>query len=126
MHPVDATAWAISVFEGLRTPTPYIRGIRNNNPGNLRPSGPGQAVDDGNYRTFNTISDGWKALTDDISYKIARHLKPADTMTKFFELYAPGADHNDPKSYAQFVCRWLTGALGKPITIDTPISEIYG
>ena len=126
MNAIDATAMAIFMFEGARLGDPHVRNIRNNNPGNLRPFTYGQATDAGGYRTFNVFAMGWQALISDISVKLTQHLKSTDTMEAFFKLYAPAADHNDPTGYAQFVCRWLTGALGRTVTLATTIKEIYG
>lgn len=123
--PYDATAMAIFMFEGARLCNPNVRCIRNNNPGNLRPLSADQPCDDGDYRVFPTFRDGWNALTTDILAKVTRHLKPTSTMVDFFNLYAPGADHNDPHGYAQFVCKWLSDALDKQITLQSTIQEIF-
>jgi hypothetical protein len=123
MNAIDATAMAIFIFEGGYHPK--SRNVRDNNPGNLEPI-PGSAVDhEGAYRTFKTFSDGWLALTEDIAYKIAHHLTPDSTMVDFFNLYAPAADHNDPHGYAQFVCGWVGPAIGRVITLESKIKDIY-
>jgi hypothetical protein len=123
MNAIDATAIAIYIFEGGAHPT--SRNVRNLNPGNLRPLSTLDPQDGGDYRVFKSFADGWLALTEDIEYKVAHHLTPASTMVDFFNLYAPGADHNDPNGYAQFVCAWLTTALGRAITISSTIGSIY-
>lgn len=123
--PIDATAMAIFTFEGARLGNPNVRNIRNNNPGNLRPYAAVQTTDGDHYRTFPTFADGWAALIADIQAKLDKHLIPKSTMENFFDLYAPGADHNDPHGYAQFVCKWMSDALARTITLATTISEIY-
>jgi hypothetical protein len=123
MSPSDATALAIFMFEGGNQHSPSTRNIRNLNPGNLRPYQTGQAVDSGGYRVFATFIDGYIALLNDIKAKVAR--MQDKTMLDFFNVYAPGADHNDPHGYAQFVIGWLTVALAKPISLATTIKEIY-
>lgn len=126
MSPYDITAMAIFMFEGGNAHAPFTRNIRNNNPGNLRRYAVGQVVDDGGYRTFPTFVTGWLALIGDIQAKIKNHLKPTATMLDFFNIYAPGADHNDPHGYAQFVCHWIGTAMNQPITVDTPVAVIFG
>lgn len=123
VRPVDATAMAIFMFEGANKCDPTTHNIRNNNPGNLRPYKTGQEVDAGGYRVFPLFVDGWQALIGDINAKV---LRMADaTLVDLFNVYAPGADHNDPRGYAQFVCGWLTRALGKSVTVATRIGDIY-
>lgn len=124
--PVDAMAMAIFMFEGARLCSPSVRNIRNNNPGNLRPWRADQVTDPDNYRTFPNFAEGWAALVGDIRVKLSSHLKPTDTMVQFFELYAPGEDHNNPHSYAQYVCKWMSEALGQTITVATPLQEVFG
>lgn len=123
--PIDATAMAIFMFEGANLHSPSSRNVRNNNPGNLRPFAAGQAVDADRYRTFYSFAAGWLALVGDITYKVKNHVA-AGTMLDFFNLYAPGADHNNPNGYAQFVCRWLSAALNRQITITTAVTAIFG
>lgn len=123
MSPLDATALAIFMFEGGNQHSPSSRNVRNLNPGNLRPYQTGQAVDSGGYRVFATFLDGWLALQNDIKAKVGR--MQDKTMLDFFNVYAPGADHNDPHGYAQFVITWLSIALGQQLTLETAIKEIY-
>lgn len=124
VNPIDATAMAIFMFEGANAHSPSTRNVRNNNPGNLRPYLSSQAVDDGGYRTFPSFAAGWTALESDIQVKVHTHVQ-AGTMLDFFNLYAPGADHNDPHGYAQFVCVWLSNALDQTITLATPVAKIF-
>ena len=119
---INATAQAIYQFEGGSHP--LSRNNRNNNPGNLRPYAYNMAADPDGYRTFLYQSDGWNALEMDISVKVTTHVA-AGTMLDFFNLYAPGADHNDPHGYAQFVCGWLSAALDQTITLATPVAKIF-
>ena len=125
MNPYDATAMAIFFFEGGNTANPNVRNIRNCNPGNLRPYTAMQVTDADGYRTFPTFTLGWQALLGDISAKLTVHLTKKQTMLDFFNLYAPGADHNDPHGYAQYVCRFLSDALAKTITLASALGDIY-
>lgn len=122
---IAMTAWGIFFFEGGNKQDPLSHNIRNNNPGNLRPFNSTQPHDDSNYRVFPFASMGWASLELDIRSKVTIHLTPDKTMVDFFNIYAPGADHNDPKGYAQFVCDWLTKALKKPVTLTSTIGDIY-
>lgn len=124
MTAVDATGIAIFIFEGGYHPK--NRNVRNSNPGNLRPLTTEQTQDGHDYRVFKSFADGWLALVEDIQYKLDHHLTAESTMVDFFNLYAPGADHNDPHGYAQFVCGWVGQALDKAMTVETKVSEIYG
>ncbi len=124
VNALDATAMGIFFFEGANLHSPTVRNVRNNNPGNLRPLNDLQTTDGDGYRTFSHFADGWQALTMDIIYKTKHHVAEG-TMLDLFELYAPGADHNDPHGYAQFVCKWLSDALDQTITLATPIAKIF-
>lgn len=121
MNAISSTAQAIYHFEGG---TPVSRNNRNCNPGNLRPYSHEQAVDSGGYRVFESMAQGFDALEADILYKVHNHVQ-AGTMLDFFNIYAPGADHNDPHGYAQFVCGWLSAALEQTITLTTPVASIF-
>ncbi len=126
LNPYDAMGLAIFYFEGGNLVNPNVRCIRNNNPGNLRPTAQDQPADDSDYRVFPTFKDGWISLLADIRFKVQNHLKPTSTMVDFFNLYAPAEDHNNPHSYAQFVCKWLSDALDKQITLQSTIQDIFG
>lgn len=121
----NAVAWGIFYYEGGNERDPLSRNIRNNNPGNLRPYAPGQPVDAGGYRTFEYPAAGWDALDRDIESKARNHLTLDQTMLDFFNIYAPGADHNNPGSYAQYVLQWINHALGKSYGLNSTIGEIF-
>lgn len=123
--PLDALTMAIFQYETGAKPGPSVRSIRNNNPGNLRPYADNQPTDGENYRIFPTFSDGWAALQSDLSHKLKAHLSADAVLLDLFNIYAPSEDHNHPNSYAQFVCRWMSGALGKSINMNTKVSEIF-
>ena len=67
--PVEALVVGIFYFEGGNQVSPATRNVRNLNPGNLRPTQREQAQEE-NYRIFNTMWEGFKALSDDIEYKL--------------------------------------------------------
>ncbi|HKD66923.1 MAG TPA: hypothetical protein VKB84_08800 [Candidatus Binataceae bacterium] len=113
--------WADSIqqFEGW---SPGSKSYRNNNPGNLRYSHQANARNDGNgFAKFETYEEGRRALiamlTDAASGK-SHIYKPTMSLTEFFRIYAPTADHNRPDNYAKTVA----DKVGvKP---DTPISQL--
>jgi len=79
------------------------RSFRNNNPGNIR-SGPWavahRATDDGDgYAKFATAIEGTAALLDLLAGPRYRNLNLVAT----FQRYAPAADNNRPKEYAEYV-----------------------
>jgi hypothetical protein len=69
---------------------------RNNNPGNVHASAPGQQVDARGIRVFGSKEEGLKALDADITTKMARGL---DTISKIINVYAPAGDHNNVPAY---------------------------
>lgn len=77
-------------FSGQST---YPIGLRNNNPGNLRPgdSWQGMTGTNGGFVVFSDLSWGLRALGTDISNKVFRGL---DTITKIIEVYAPRSENN--------------------------------
>jgi len=74
--------------------TNYNRGIRNNNPGNLRPTSTtwqGQTAVVDNFMVFQNMTYGCRALGTDLSNKYFRGL---DTVTKIINVYAPPMENN--------------------------------
>ena len=107
---------------------PGSRSNRNRNPGNLRATSPGPWQDAGGYRVFPTLTQGWLALTGDLTVKFSGLSKtgitPESTLGELIAVWAPAADSNDPASYAAFVADWLTKALGRAITPQTRLWKI--
>lgn len=103
---VQRFAEAIARMEGFyRKGTPAQR---NNNPGNLRSWGTRPVVK--GFAVFETPEAGWRALWAQIVKNINRRL----TMYEFFAGkpgvyggYAPAADKNRPREYAEFVAKRL-------------------
>lgn len=74
--------------------TSYAKGIRNNNPGNLRPTGDrwqGMAGTSDNFLVFENMVWGCRALGTDLSNKFFKGL---DTVTKIIVQYAPPSENN--------------------------------
>jgi hypothetical protein len=82
----------------------FSRGLRNNNPGNIRPGSDmwvGQVGVSDNNIVFDSVENGLRALAIDLSNK--QRLHNYDTLYKIFSVYAPWSDGNDPSSYANTV-----------------------
>lgn len=79
----------------------YPLGIRNNNPGNIRPGDNwvGMVGTNKNFIVFKDIHHGLRALAIDLSNKIH---KGYNTIQKIIERYAPPSENNTP-SYVQAV-----------------------
>lgn len=94
-----------------------IRGIRNNNPGNLEASDvfqwQGQTGNDGRFATFSSPEHGIRALGKNL---LAYHRRGLDTISKIISRWAPPQDNNDTSSYINKVSQ----ALG--VTPDTPLN----
>ena len=80
------------------------RGIKNNNPGNLRPldSGTWQGqtgVDGGGYLEFTALTYGIRAAAINLFNYAARD--GVNTLQEVANRWAPSGDNNDPVAYAQ-------------------------
>lgn len=73
--------------------TNHTLGIRNNNPGNLRPgdSWQGMVGTNNNFIVFSSMIYGTRALATDLTNKYYRGL---DTITKIINTYAPPSENN--------------------------------
>lgn len=109
-------------------PEPMLpRGIRNNNPGNLRPNpawkwdgqGPmDTAGGQGEYLTFISPEYGIRAMIRDIRSKRKRGL---DTVQKIMNVYAPLGDNNNPVAYARSVCARIGAMLEIELEPNDPM-----
>lgn len=94
------------------------RGIRNNNPGNLRKSGDNwkgmNGYDEDNFVVFDTMEDGIRALSRDIRSKVDRGL---NTYDKLLKVYAPPKE-NDTESYIKDVAQKTNHGRNKKISKD--------
>jgi hypothetical protein len=118
---LEAIADAIYLYEGNKA---RDRAYRNRNPGNLRPTAPDQPIDDAGYRVFPSFVQGYNALLHDLASKAMGSNKSGlsfdSSLVDLFLVYAPAADHNAPKKYAEFVASWLCMVYVKP-----EINELY-
>jgi hypothetical protein len=120
---LEALADAFMHHEGW---FPGSRSNRNRNPGNLRAFQKSQPVDDGGYRIFTSLPEGYQALLDDLSAKLhgSHGLNSTSTLLDLLNIYAPAGDNNNPSAYAVAVAQWATAALSKPITVHTTLGEL--
>ena len=125
MDPVEALADCIMQFEGWSLSS---RSWRNRNPGNLRPYNPSQQKDEGGYRVFQSLDEGWDALKLDLESKFggSHNLTPQSHMIDLFNIYAPAGDANNPSAYTTFVCERVTKILGRTITPITTLEVFLG
>ena len=115
---VEKIATAISVMEGF--PKAGSRANRQNNPGNLRSWGKTPIVE--GFANFPTAAEGWSALRRQIWRNVDRGL----TLYEFFggkpnvyAGYAPDADGNRSRHYAEFVAK----RAGIPVNV--PLNKLY-
>src|SRR6266446_2606682 len=123
MNPLESSADAIQMFEGWH---PGTRSYRNRNPGNLEG---GEKVDAKNYDVFNTFTEGYQALLNELGAKFSgnnRHgIGPNSTMSDLMNIYAPPSDNNPTTAYCLFICHWASQALGSTISPSTTLGEIW-
>ena len=115
---VERIAIAISEMEGFNKPG--SRAQRQNNPGNLRSWGKTPIVE--GFANFPTAAEGWSALRRQIWRNVDRGL----TLYEFFggkpnvyAGYAPDADGNRSRHYAEFVAK----RAGIPVNV--PLNKLY-
>jgi hypothetical protein len=128
MNRIEKFAEAIKQHEGY-----YIgsRSYRNNNPGNLKFVGQANAIKEanGSFCVFDTYEHGWQALINMITNAVngkSQIYSPTMTVLQFFEKYAPSADSNDPKRYAEAVATYVGFSVNselEELTIDPDKTE---
>lgn len=96
-----------------------VRGIRNNNPGNIvRDGTPWQglaaAQDDPRFCVFTSAQYGIRALAKVLlSYK----REGVNTIATIIAKYAPASDNNDTVAYIHNVCEW-SGVKDPNVVVD--------
>ena len=129
---LEACADAIMRYEGF---DPKTRSYVNRNPGNLRLAVHPDAaiasypVDDHGFTIFPDLATGYNALLRDLRAKFTGQndhgLGPASTLLGMMKIYAPSADANNPLEYAQFIAKWCSMALNKPLTEQSELVNIW-
>lgn len=127
MDGLDAMALAITCFESGHLNDPTVPALRNCNPGNLRLVG--RTADVHGYTIFGDFLSGYAALLRDLQAKFdgnnSHGLGPTSTLLSLLDIYAPAGDSNNPSAYASFVAGWVSKALARPITVASPLSDIW-
>lgn len=99
-------------------------GLRNNNPGNIRPLGKnkiwlGQVGVNKNFVVFSDVSYGIRAIAKNAITQITKNGK--NTVQKYITAYAPPSDGNDTAKYIKSVSM----ALGvKPNAVIKPTFRV--
>jgi len=94
-------------------------GIRNNNPGNLRPEDNWQGMvgTAGGFIVFKDVSWGLRALATDLVNKNKRGLQ---TITQIISAYAPASDNNNVPAYIAAVSNYTGIGPTEVFFMDTP------
>jgi hypothetical protein len=69
-----------------------VRGLRNNNPGNIRATSPNQAQDDDGFRTFATMDEGIAAANNQLNIYAKRD--GINTVSGIISKWAPSNENN--------------------------------
>ncbi|MGI6903781.1 MULTISPECIES: hypothetical protein [Leclercia] len=104
-----------------RAPGAGVRGIRNNNPGNLEASWAfswlGQNGTDGRFATFATPEHGIRALGVNL---LSYQRRGLDTISKIISRWAPPQDNNDTTAYIQNVSQALGVSPTTRLDVTSP------
>lgn len=92
------------ILIGGKSTAVLARGVRNNNPGNLRPNSNfrwnGEIGSDGGYVVFSTMELGVRASYINLRSYFTNGF---DTIDKIIARWAPSADNNPEETYAAYV-----------------------
>lgn len=80
------------------------RGIRDNNPGNLRPGAlawQGELMPENNYCVFDTPENGIRAMAKNLLAYQSKHY--CKTIRQIINRWAPPSDNNDTEAYVAVV-----------------------
>ena len=99
------------------------RGVRNNNPGNIRKGIPWDGLaseqDDSAFDQFISPQYGIRALAKLLlAYQDFHGLR---TLERMCARWAPASDNNDPLAYAQAVAQSMARDLGHPVGVRDPL-----
>lgn len=100
------------------------RGLRNNNPGNIRHSlvkyRGEKRSNDSAFKAFNTMAEGYRAMFVLLYTYQKRH--KLNTLREMITRYAPPEDNNDTGAYINAVSKW--SLVPADVRIDTQTREI--
>jgi hypothetical protein len=95
-----------------------VRGVRNNNPGNIRKGDPWfglTGIDDGGYCTFEKPEHGIRAIAKVLQSYQSKH--GLTTIRQMIYRWAPPADSNDTESYIDDVCAEIHASPTSPYVL---------
>lgn len=92
-------------------PGKMSRGLRNNNPGNIRPVSRKQS-NDGSFAIYSTPEEGWGALGRQLKGYANAGL---DNVASIISKYAPPSDNNPTGAYIQSVTANMSKRLGSDV-----------
>lgn len=92
-------------------PGKMSRGLRNNNPGNIRPVSRNQP-NDGSFAIYSTPEEGWGALGRQLKGYANAGL---DNVASIISKYAPPSDNNPTGAYIQSVTANMSKRLGSDV-----------
>ena len=125
MDPIDAIADAIMNEEGWFPGSPAYR---HRNPGNLKEIVVVNGQKTMQWRTFASLPAGYDALIEYIEKQFHGYndhgLNGASTLLKFFEVYSPAADKNNPFHYAEIVAQWLNKVYLATVTPAWTLDQV--
>jgi hypothetical protein len=116
---------AVVIFGGYQVTKNYPRGIRNNNPGNLRQANQGWrgevGTDDAGFVIFDTMQNGVRAMTIVLINYYYRHgLK---TVRGMINRYAPPVENNTD-AYINHVARVLGVGTDQSIVLEPYLMQL--
>lgn len=107
--------------EAVATKPGQARGVRNNNPGNLRDSGDDwqgkKGVDKDGYLQFNSAADGLRAMAVNLKNQQTKH--GLTTLNQIIDKYAPPTE-NDTEAYKAQAAKSLGIDGDRPINLQDP------
>lgn len=132
IYSANIIAWAKAIQEKEGFIRPGVAGFprgsrswRNNNPGNIRYTGLfinlAKGKDDKNFCVFETYEAGLNALClllKRAATGLSTIYRPEHSLLRFYEIYAPKSDGNDPVAYAKYVA----DRIG--VDVETPIKKL--
>lgn len=117
---ITENAWNLSPEARAGIGDDISRGVRNNNPGNIK-SGQGFNgeinPDKDGYAIFNTPEDGLRALAIDLHTKYDKD--GLNTINGIVSKYAPPGD-NDTAAYVQHVSQQMNMGANQPLNLNDP------
>lgn len=93
---------------------PDTLGLRQHNPGNLRPGGGWSSTNANGFESFADDASGLSAMAGQLLVYQARGL---DTLKSIISTWAPASDNNDPAGYAALVAKRM-GGIGTDEHLD--------